>query len=357
MGLSNGPAVQPVYVILQGPWAFAQDPDNPGQLVAIAPFSQHHTPLYIGDGSEGVTLTQATYKLNVPVANRSGARKAHPYAGSGSEMKKDDFRRLRDTRGEWYVFLFPQPDEINSAKIANSSVRTTWDGTGTTATYTSEMSLLYMVSSLDGFSAECVPNATFDCSNSMGDHPQPYQVIFGIPANINIGMLPVDEDDVQCHNHSRMAFRELVEALGLTLYVDFPSSTGVYDSACRDCDPQSPNYNSVECDRSSLLKPLRDAARIVAGAPPSIRRRIVLGEITEVLEARPQACHGQCPRTKNAALVEKIADIRSFLRELTKSDKGKELQMVLQQIDQTNWPFFVPPRDCKNPTIQLTLKN
>ena len=68
---------------------------------------------------------------------------------------------------------------------------------------------------------------------------------------------PTEGDDV-CNTHSRQAFHDLVQLVGLTLYVDFPENA----SNCHGKDPQVPHGSTTH---ASSVSPVGRITALLAG--------------------------------------------------------------------------------------------
>src|SRR5258705_11254653 len=112
--------------------------------------------------------------------------------------------------------------------------------------YATEASLRYTVSSLSGFSLSGTPDTgTFNPLLLRVDTP-----------TIRFAINPTQSDD-SCNTHSRQAFHDLVQLVGLTLYVDFADNP----SDCHSKDPQVPAGSK----HASLASPVKRIAALLAG--------------------------------------------------------------------------------------------
>src|SRR5271169_4873055 len=60
---------QKVFLVFEGPWAFAPDPDNVNKVIALAPMADHHRELFVQ--SYKTPLTPGIYELSFPTLAKS----------------------------------------------------------------------------------------------------------------------------------------------------------------------------------------------------------------------------------------------------------------------------------------------
>ncbi len=153
--------------------------------------------------------------------------------------------------------------------------------------YATAVSLRYSVGSLNGFSLSGTPDTgTFNPLLLQVDTPV-----------IRFAIEPTEDDDA-CNTHSRQAFHDLVQLVGLTLYVDYPDNP----SSCHDKDTQVPHGNKAH---ASLASPAASITQLLAGnwADVSGSRRKRRGTATFLSQVhgrgpyRPRNCatSGCCP--------------------------------------------------------------
>lgn len=230
---SSAATNEKVFVLFDGPWAFATDPKDPNTVLAIAPKNKSHRDLQVS-ASNKATLAAGTYDLSVPAHSTLTAGTPDPSFVQAQIDAKSLDRALR-AKSERYVIRLPKPEAYVAAMRYRSRVGASYPpDPSTEKDYVTSASLRYGVSSLAGFSLAGTPDSgTFNPLLLQVDSPT---ITFLIdPA---IGDLPLDN----CSTHSREAFRDLTKLLNITLYVDFPRS----DSGCRDKDPQKSRATKAE---------------------------------------------------------------------------------------------------------------
>ena len=214
-----------VFVVFEGPWAFAPDPKDAGKVLAIAPKTKIHRDLYV-TASNNETLASGIYDLSVSVSGGAGAATQDPNIAP-AKTTAADLQRVLDTKSERYVIRVPKPEAYMAASRFRSRLGSTYPPDASTEKdYVTAVSLRYSVSSLNGFSLTGSPDSgSFNPFLLRVETPTVSFVID--PAH------EVDPSDI-CRTHSRESFRDLTRLLKLTLYVDFPDSP----SSCHDKDPQ-----------------------------------------------------------------------------------------------------------------------
>jgi hypothetical protein len=113
--------------------------------------------------------------------------------------------------------------------------------------YATAASLRYSVSSLSGFSLSGTPDSGIF-------NPLLLQVDTPV---IRFAIEPTEDDDV-CNTHSRQAFHDLVQLVGLTLYVDFADNP----SDCHNKDPQVPRGGKAH---AGLASPMERMTALLTG--------------------------------------------------------------------------------------------
>jgi hypothetical protein len=236
------PAPIKVFIQFEGPWAFAPDPKDANMVLAIAPKAKGHRDLFV-KASNSATLASGTYDLAVPP--RSGTASATLDAGI-AQAKNDTaiVQRALDAKGSRYAIRVPKPEAYVAAARFRSRVGPTYPPDATTEKdYATDVSLLYTVSALSGFSLSGTQDsATFN--------PMLLQIETPI---VRFVIEPDQNDDPAdlCNLHSRASFRDLTKLLSLTLYVDFPNDP----ADCHKTDPQNPYPGKAADGRDSTRSP------------------------------------------------------------------------------------------------------
>lgn len=231
-------STQKVFIQFEGPWAFAPDPKDANMLLAIAPKAKGHRDLFV-KASNTATLASGTYNLAVPPRSRT----ASATLDAGIAQAKTDpasVQRAVDAKGSRYVIRVPKPEAYVAAGRFRSRVGPTYPPDATTEKdYATEVSLLYTVSALSGFSLSGI-------LDSGAFNPMLLQVESPI---VRFVIEPDQYDDPAdlCSLHSRASFRDLTKLLNLTLYVDFPNDP----ADCHQKDPQNPYPGKATDGRAS----------------------------------------------------------------------------------------------------------
>jgi hypothetical protein len=246
---SSAAATEKVFVVFDGPWAFATDPKDANTVLAIAPKTKNHRDLQVS-ASNKATLAAGTYDLSVPAHSTLTAATPDPtFVQASIDAKSLD--HALGAKSDRYVIRLPKPEAYVAAMRYRSRVGASYPPDASTEKdYVTSLSLRYGVSSVAGFSLSGTPDSgTFNPLLLRVDTPA---ITFLIdPA---IGDLPLDS----CSLHSREAFRDLTKLLNITLYVDFPESSG----GCRDKDPQKPRGTKA----GAAAPPLERLAALLDGS-------------------------------------------------------------------------------------------
>jgi hypothetical protein len=207
-------------------------------VLAIAPKAKGHRDLFV-KASNTMTLASGTYDLAVPP--RTGT--ASGTLDAGIAQAKNDaaaVQRAFDAKGSRYAIRVPKPEAYVAAGRFRSRVGPTYPPDATTEKdYVTEVSLLYTVSALSGFSLSgTLDSGTFN--------PMLLQVESPV---VRFVIEPDQYDDPAdlCNLHSRSSFRDLNKLLSLTLYVDFPNDP----ADCHKTDPQNPYPGKAADGRAS----------------------------------------------------------------------------------------------------------
>lgn len=236
-------ATKDVYVIFEGPWAFAPDPKDANSVVLLAPKTGHHRNLYV-TASNHSTLAAGIYDLSFPGHVGPGAQTYDPSILRATIDPKNVQRAL-DLKGDRYAVRLPKPEAFLPAHRHRSRAGSTYPPDASTEKeYATAVSLRYNVASLSGFSLSGTPDSgTFN--------PLPLQV--DVPA-IRFVIEPTEDDDV-CNTHSRQAFHDVVQLVGVTLYMDFADNP----SDCHDKDPQVSRGGKVHASWASPVDRITSA--------------------------------------------------------------------------------------------------
>ncbi|MBI1740144.1 MAG: hypothetical protein HY233_00905 [Acidobacteriales bacterium] len=249
-----------VFVVFEGPWAFATDPKDANAVLALAPKTKAHRDLNVA-ASNNLSLASGTYDLSVPAHSGLASGTLDPSFAQARINAKSLQHALDDKSGR-YVIRLPKPEAYVAAARIRSRVGSTYPPDASTEqNYVTQVSLRYSVSSLSGFSLAGTPdNGTFNPLLLQVDTPTIRFVIEPAMADV-----PTD----LCSTHSRESFRDLVKFLGLSLYVDFPGDTG----DCHNKDPQNPRPAKAV----GSMSPLERVAALLSGNLLEVQNASVIG--------------------------------------------------------------------------------
>ena len=242
-----------VFIQFEGPWAFAADPQDPNNVIAIAPKAVGHHDLYV-KASNDMTLMPGIYNMTLPTQTSTTGPTDPAFVHTN--IPTANLQQALAATGLRYAVRIPKPEAYLVASRAQSRVGTTFpppaSGEGDHATATA---LRYSVSSLSGISVGGI-------TDTGAFNPLLLQVDTPF---IRFVIEPAQMDDPadKCETHSRESFRDLVKLLGLTLYVDFPD----YTPECENIDVQRARKVG------SLRRPLLDRMVAVLTADVDMNRR------------------------------------------------------------------------------------
>jgi hypothetical protein len=234
-----------VYLIFEGPWAIAPDPTDANNILLLAPKTKHHRDLYV-TASNHSTLAAGIYNLSFPGHVGPGAGTSDP-AILRAKIDPQNAQRVLDSKGVRYAVRLPKPEAYLPSHRHRSRAGSTYPPDASTEMdYATAFSLRYSVGTLNGFSLSGTPDTgTFN----------PLLLQVETPA-IRFVIEPTEGDDV-CNTHSRQAFHDLVQLVGLTLYVDFADNP----SDCHNKDPQVPHGSK----HASLVSPVERVTALLTG--------------------------------------------------------------------------------------------
>jgi hypothetical protein len=224
------PATHEVFVIFDGPWAFAPDPKDANSVIAIAPKTKGHRDLFVQ--SHEKTLAAGVYDLSVPP--RSGA--ANGMVDPNILQTKIDaqsVQRVLDDKSERYAVRLPKPEAYVAASHSRSRAGSVYPPDASTEKdYVTSVSLRYNVTTLSGFSLAGTPD-----SGSFNALPLQVET-----PTITFVIDPAQVDDLAdlCSTHSRESFHDLTKLLNVNLFVDFPNDP----DKCHNSDPQNARVKS-----------------------------------------------------------------------------------------------------------------
>jgi hypothetical protein len=227
------PTTHEVYVIFEGPWAFAPDPKDANSVIAMAPKAKNHRDLFVQSSDKA--LAPGVYDLSVPARTAPAAGTVHPNI-LRAKIEAQNVQHVLDNKLERYAIRLPKPEAYVPGLYFRSRAGSTYPPDASTEKdYATSISLKYTVSTLNGFSVAGSPDSgVFNPLLLQVDTPT---IEFAIDATWD-----ADPATNACHVHERETFHELTKLLNLSLYLDFPSDL----STCRDKDPQNPHQVKAE---------------------------------------------------------------------------------------------------------------
>ena len=236
---SKAAAAKDVYVVFEGPWAFAPDPKDATNVIALAPKTKIHHDLIVQSADK--KLAPGIYDLSLPA--RSGPATGVVDANIlQAKIDAQSVQRVLDNKLERYAIRLPKPEAYAAATHYRSRAGSAYPPDASTEKdYVTSVSLRYSVATLNGFSLAGSPDTG-------AFNPLLLQVETPV---LNFVIDPAHDPDPadKCHTHERESFRDLTKLLHLTLFVDFPNDPSV----CHSKDPQNPHPIKAETDRRSLL--------------------------------------------------------------------------------------------------------
>lgn len=256
---SKAATTEKVFVVFEGPWAIVPDPKDANSVLLLAPKTKSHRDLYVA-ASNHSTLASGTYDLSLPGRTGPGAGTYDP-SFLRAKIDPQNVQRVLDNKSSnRYAIRLPKPDAYVPASRYRSRASSTYPPDASTEMeYATGASLRYSVTSLSGFSLSGTPDAgTFNPLLLQVDTP-----------TIRFVIEPTQTDDV-CNTHSRQTFHDLVQLVGLTLYVDFADNP----SNCRDKDPQVPRGGKAH---ASLASPVERITALLTGNLADVQTANVVG--------------------------------------------------------------------------------
>jgi hypothetical protein len=276
---SKAAATKDVYVVFEGPWAIAPDPKDANSVLLLAPKTKSHRDLYVA-ASNHLTLASGTYDLSVPGRAGTGAGTYDP-SFLRAKIDPQNVQRALDNKLGRYAIRLPKPEAYVPVSRFRSRAGSTYPPDANSETeYATGASLRYSVGSLSGFSLSGTPDTgTFNPLLLQVDTPM-----------IHFMIEPTQDDDV-CNTHSRQTFHDLVQLVGLTLYVDFADNP----SNCHDKDPQVPRGGKAH---ASLASPVERMTALLTGNLAEVQAADITAGFRSVAES--SVAHGIGQRLRAA---------------------------------------------------------
>jgi hypothetical protein len=344
------PSAVPVYVILEGPWVVAPDPDVSGGYLAIAPFMKDHDALYV-KSHDSFTLSPGEYTLTVPNIQTSLTKSYRPHTATISTAT---LQRVQH-QGGWvrYAIHLPPPNAITEESAEDSRIRTqppVWPVLSpyVQGPFTVEPAFQYAVTGGSGISLGFLNGAGPDPnppSPPLDTTPVqfPSPITLGNPGLIRIGSEPSAEDLSACDVQSKETFMTLAKLFQLNEAIDYPA----YSASCQVCDPQGTGIKP--CPFIQDLNALEHYAKSVEGPESSEALNIIAAR--ELVSGKTAGDDGQ------KELLERLARTQSFLaKHPPKKPWDSALALALQNLPIVVHVENLPHKDCKAPVIELTLQ-
>src|ERR1700674_151586 len=104
------PAAAPtkeVYVVFEGPWAFAADPKDANSVIALAPKTKSHRDLIVQTWDK--TLASGIYDLSLPARSGPAAGTVDPNILQ-AKIDPQSVQHVLDRKSERYAIRLPRPE-------------------------------------------------------------------------------------------------------------------------------------------------------------------------------------------------------------------------------------------------------
>ena len=229
---SKAAAAKDVYVVFEGPWAFAPDPKDANSVIALAPKTKSHRDLVVQTREN--TLASGIYDLSLPARSGPATGTVDPNILQ-AKIDPQSVQHVLDTKSERYAIRLPKPEAYVAATHYRGRAGSSYPPDASTEKdYVTSVSLRYSVTTLNGFSLAGSPNSgAFN----------PLLLRVETPT-INFLIEPAHDPDPadKCHTHEREAFRDLTKLVNITLFLDFPNDP----IECHGKDPQNPRPAKAE---------------------------------------------------------------------------------------------------------------
>jgi len=229
---STAAATKDVYVVFEGPWAFAPDPKDANSVIALAPKTKSHRDLIVQTWDK--TLASGIYDLSLPARGGPAAATVDPNILQ-AKIDPQSVQHVLDSKSERYAIRLPKPEAYVAATHYRSRAGSAYPPDASTEKdYVTSVSLRYGVTTLTGFSLAGSPDSgAFN----------PLLLRVETPT-INFLIEPAHDPDPtdKCHTHEREAFRALTKLVNVTLFLDFANDPG----DCHGKDPQNPRPVKAE---------------------------------------------------------------------------------------------------------------
>jgi hypothetical protein len=222
---SKAAPTKDVYVVFEGPWAFAPDPKDANSVIALAPKTKSHRDLIVQTWDK--TLASGIYDLSLPARSGPAAGTVDPDILQ-AKIDPQSVQHVLDSKSERYAIRLPKPEAYVAATHYRSRASSAYPPDASTEKdYVTSVSLRYSVATLTGFSLAGSPdNGAFN----------PLLLRVETPT-VNFLIEPAHDPDPadKCHTHEREAFRDLTKLVSVKLFLDYPNDP----NECHGKDPQN----------------------------------------------------------------------------------------------------------------------
>ena len=339
------PPVSEVQVLVDGPWAYADDPRDATRVVLIAPSpsSINHFIPAIGHKGGALELSlDSRVEIDKPAPSPCpGCSSDVPYR---PKVDRQGLIDLLNSKKDRYLISLPKPDFYEEGISQESKVGTVWwgdcypscKGSSTQAPFTTQVILHYATDGSNGFSVN-------GKSLHFEDHNR-----------VEIFMNPKGKME-DCDSGGRLAFRGLVRLFSLKLYVDYGDANNHYPSDddpedCLGSDPQNPS-NAMAASLEVALDRLGDY--VVQPMPADAAQ--ARADWNQVNHAR-----NLVPDNQRKQFGADMVNLDTFLKKVSNDKKIKIDSSVtvaaLQSLRAVHG--FIPFHDgsgaCRNPLLGLT---
>jgi hypothetical protein len=229
---SKAAATKEVYVVFEGPWAFAPDPKDANSVIALAPKTKSHRDLVVQ--TKDKTLASGIYDLSLPARSGPAAGTVDPNILQ-AKIDPQSVQHVLDSKSERYAIRLPKPEAYVEATHYRSRAGSAYPPDASTEKdYVTSVSLRYTVTTLTGFSLAGSPD-------SGGFNPLLLRLE---TPTLNFVIEPAHDPEPsdKCHTQEREAFRALTKLVNVALFLDFPNDP----SECHGKDPQNPRPAKAE---------------------------------------------------------------------------------------------------------------
>jgi len=349
----RGVAGEAVYVILEGPWAIAPDPDpkNKDGILAIAPNVVDHGLLYV-QSYTGFALLPGEYQFQIPNIASAGTKS---FSGLNETVPASSLLAAENNTGfKRYAVHFPKPNGVGAAsgtyaRVDESGNLPVDPASINEASYTTQISLEYSVANWQTIS---VTGSTDPIPTALPGISVPLSITqaatVGAPHMIRVGTEPSQDELGSCSNQSKGAFHALVGLFQLKKTIDFRT----YDKGCWACDPQG--ASPKPCPSIQVVQDLKNVGDLVKTAKMSRARQ----EAERAIQEAENLVSQKSARTGTQRdLLQKVAGIRGYLEELKSKDAdfAGKYEVAAQKVNDIVSITSLPAKDCKSPLLNLSV--